>query len=241
MNELATEERPSFYGKRLLLASPVYGPRDPLIAKYLMAAIMTASNYGVRWAGDASSIRLSWEAGRDTAAKVAIESGADGVVWIDDDMRIPADAILNLLALEKDFTSGMYFQKVPPYWPLVAMFDGQTFQWLAEYPRNNGRQLVEVDGVGFGCAYTSTKLLKAIAEKHGKIFEWTKYSEDFTFCLRAGELGMKPWVDLSLKCGHSPLEPTFITEDDFLREKDRVLEEVTLENGGEKHGRNVQA
>lgn len=207
--------RQSFDGIRLALATPSYGPRDPHLEKHLRAAIMTASNAGIKWAGDVSSIRMAWEAGRDAAAKAAIESGADGLVWIDDDMKIPPEAIVKLVAHEKDFTSGMYFQKSPPYWPLVAMYDGKTFQWLAEYPDKN--QLVEVDGVGFGCCYTSTKLLKALKDNHGKIFEWTDYSEDFTFCLRAGELGMKPWVDTTIKCGHSPLEPTFITEEDFQR------------------------
>lgn len=220
--------RPSFYGMRLALAAPVYGPRDPLIGKHLMAAVMSASNAGVRWAGDVSSIRMGWEVGRDLAAKAAIRAGADGVIWFDDDVKVPPDAILKLLAAERDFVSGLYFQKFPPHWPLVAMFDGKSFQWLADYPRDKN-QLVEVDGVGFGCTYTSVKLLKKLKADYGKVFEWTQFSEDFTFCLRAGEAGMKPWVDTSLKCGHSPLEPSFITEEDFLRTR-----EVTLKSFGIK-------
>lgn len=214
--------RPTFDGMRLALASPVYGYREPLILKHVMAAVMTASNAGIKWVGDVSSIRMGWEAGRDLAAKAAIKSGADGVVWFDDDVMPPADAIIRLVAHGKDFTSGMYFQKYPPHWPLVAMFDGKSFQWLADYPKDTN-QLVEVDGVGFGCAYTSVKLLKKLKADYGRIFEWTQFSEDFTFCLRAGEAGMKPWVDTSLKCGHSPLEPTFITEEDFLRVREETL------------------
>ena len=220
----------AWHGMKLALAAPVYGPRDPLIGKHLMTAVMTASNHGIKWVGDVSSIRLAWEAGRDLAAKAAIRAGADGVVWFDDDVKVPPDAILKLVAPGKDFTSGLYFQKTPPHWPLVAMFDGRSFQWLADYPREKG-QLVEVDGVGFGCAYTSVKLLKTLKARHGKVFEWTKYSEDFTFCLRAGEAGMKPWVDTSIKCGHSPLEPHFITEKDFLRAKSDTLEPLVLSKG----------
>jgi hypothetical protein len=207
--------RPPFLGVKLALAVPSYGPLDPHIDKHLRAAVMTASNAGIRWAGDVSSIRMGWEAGRDIAAKAAIDADADGVLWVDDDILLPADAFIRLVAHGKDFTSGMYFQKPPPHWPLVAMFDGKSFQWLAEYP--DTKQLVEVDGVGFGCAFTSTKLLRTLKARHGKIFEWTDFSEDFTFCLRAGEAGMKPWVDTTIKCGHSPLEPTFVTEEDFQR------------------------
>lgn len=206
-------------GLKVALATPSYGPRDPHIEKHLRAAMMTASNAGVKWAGDVSSIRMAWEAGRDMSAKAAIRAGADGVIWVDDDLRIPPETFVKLLAHEKDFTSGMYFQKVPPHWPLVAMFDGNSFQWLADYPDKD--QLVEVDGVGFGCCYTSTKLLKALREKHGRIFEWSDYSEDFTFCLRARELGMKPWVDTTIKCDHSPMEPGFVGEAEFLACKEQ--------------------
>lgn len=213
--------RPSFFGMKLALAAPTYGPRDPHIAKHLMAAVMSASNAGVKWVGDVSAIRMGWDAGRDFAAKAAINGGADGVLWVDDDVKLPPEAFIKLLAAGKDFVSGLYFQKYHPHWPLVAMYDGRSFQWLADYPKIN--QLAEVDGVGFGCAFTSTKLLKVLKARYGKIFEWTDYSEDFTFCLRAGEAGMKPWVDTSLKCEHSPLEPSYVTEADFLRVREDIV------------------
>lgn len=207
---------------KLALAVPSYGPLDPHIDKHLRVAMMTASNHGITWAGDVSSIRMGWADGRDRAARAAIETDADGVFWMDDDIFLPAAAIVQLASHGKDFASGMYFQKFPPHWPLVAMFDGKTFQWLREYPE--GDHLVEVDGVGFGCAYTSTKLLRALKDKHGKVFEWTKYSEDFTFCLRAGELGMRPWVDTGIKCAHSPLDPKQVTEQDYIAARKVMVE-----------------
>jgi hypothetical protein len=218
---------------KLCLAVPSYGPIDPHIDKRLRAAIMTASNHGVTWAGDVSSVRLGWADGRDIAAKSALNTDADGVFWMDDDILIPPEAIIKLVSYGKDFTSGMYHQKVPPYWTLVAMFDGKSFQWLREYPDEN--VLTEVDGVGFGCCFTSTKLLRAIKSEYGKCFEWggrvpqvkgdkTSFSEDFTFCLRAGAMDMKPWVDLSVKCGHSPLEPKAVTEADFLTTRQAMAE-----------------
>jgi len=226
--------RPVFDGLKLALAAPLYGPRDPHVAKHLMAAVMTASNAGVKWVGDVSSIRMGWEAGRDVAAKAAIKAGADGVFWVDDDVKLPPEALVKLLAAEKDFVSGLYFQKYPPHWPLVAMYDGRSFLWLQDYPKVN--QVVEVDGVGFGCAYTSTKLLKVLKARYEKIFEWTDYSEDFTFCLRAGEAGMKPWVDTTIKCGHSPLEPTYITEEDFFRARKAVIDGNLHEREREDRG-----
>lgn len=202
---------------RLALAVPTYGPIDPHIDKHLRAAIMTASNHGIQWAGDVSTIRVGWVDARNGAVDAAIEAGADGIFWMDDDILLPPQAIVQLVSYEKDFTSGVYYQKFFPHWPLCAMFNGKKFAWFRDLPEDN--KIFEVDGIGFGCAFTSMKLLKALKEKYEKPFAWgdTKgeFSEDFTFCLRAGELGMKPWVDTGIKCGHSPLEPHFVTEANF--------------------------
>ena len=94
-------------GLKVALATPSYGPRDPHIEKHLRAAMMTASNAGVQWAGDVSSVRMAWEAGRDMSAKSAIKAGADGVLWVDDDLRIPPETFVKHLAQGKDLTSGM--------------------------------------------------------------------------------------------------------------------------------------
>jgi hypothetical protein len=211
---------------KLALAVPSYGPIDPHIDKALRVAIMTASNHGITWAGDVSTIRVGWVEGRNGALDAALESGADGLFWMDDDILLPPNAIIQLASYGKDFTSGMYFQKFFPHWPLFAMFNGVKFNWFRDFPDES--KLFEVDGVGFGCAFTSAKLLKALKDKFEKPFEWTEFSEDFTFCLRAGELGMKPWVDSGIKCGHSHLLPAFVTEENF-RAAGKAMENTVVD------------
>ncbi len=148
---------------KLALAVPSYGPIDPHIDKALRVAIMTASNHGITWAGDVSTIRVGWVEGRNGALDAALESGADGLFWMDDDILLPPNAIIQLASYGKDFTSGMYFQKFFPHWPLFAMFNGVKFNWFRDFPDES--KLFEVDGVGFGCAFTSAKLLKALKDK----------------------------------------------------------------------------
>lgn len=214
---------------KIALASPTYGAPDPLAQKHLRVAMMVASNNGVKWTGDVSSIRMGWADGRDRTAKSIIdEPDCDGIFWVDDDILLPSQAIIQLVSYGKDFTSGVYFQKVPPHYPLIAAFNGDTFNWLVDYTQLGENVIAEVDGVGFGCAFTSMKLLRAIRDKHDKIFEWTRYSEDFTFSLRAGELGMKPWVDTGIKCRHGH-EVQYIGEEEFLIHRKTNKEAV---NGG---------
>lgn len=204
---------------KIAIASPSYGPRDPEVEKHLRAAIMTASNHGVKWVGDVSAVRQNFVDARNTAALGALELEADGVIWVDDDILIPADAIIKMVSYEKDFVSGLYFQKYPPYHPVVFAWTGKLFSFLHSLPEHD--VLAEVDGVGFGCVYTSAKLLKAVLDKYEKPFEWREFSEDLTFCRRANEVGCRPWVDTSIRCGHGH-QVHYIGTEDFLKYKEEA-------------------
>lgn len=189
--------------KKLVIACPTYGPVDPRAAKSLRVAIMHAGANGISWVGDVSPDRMGWEAARNTAADAAIENGADGIMWVDSDMILPAFAITRLVQLGVDFASGMYFQRLPPYYPLVGKFNGENFSWVVEWPEN---VVFQADGIGFGCAYTSTKLLKDMMTlPEGEEKSWfrrTRYSEDLSFCVSAAKLGVKPHIDTAIMCGH---------------------------------------
>jgi hypothetical protein len=188
--------------------------------------MMHAAAHGAVWVGDVSPDRMAFDAARNAAAKAAIDSGADGVVWIDSDMILPSNAITRLVDYGLDFVSGVYFQRVAPHWPLCSNFNNtlNTFQWMLKWPRD---VIFPTDGVGFGCCYTSVDLLNRIsAQSNFKKDTWFEYrrcstcednfSEDFTFCLRAAKVGSQPFVDTGLLLGHLG-EPEVITVDHFLR------------------------
>ena len=50
-------------------------------------------------------------------------------------------------------------------------------------------------------------------------FRWTKFSEDFEFCLGATAYRLRLWMDTGLVCGHLP-EPTAIGAQDFYTIRD---------------------
>lgn len=192
----------------LTLAIPTYGPTDPRHNRCVRMAVAHAASHGVNWIGDVSTDRVVHDGARNTAAKASVEVGADGIVWIDSDMIIPIDGITRLVSYtnEHDFVSGIYFQRHPNHFPLVYSYDKEidAFRHMLNWPVG---LIFPADAVGFGFCYTSTAMLKRMREELPEEtakgwFNWTKFSEDITFCYRAAKLGYHPYVDTSLLCGH---------------------------------------
>jgi GT2 family glycosyltransferase len=220
---------------KIVLAHPSYGAVDPHISKALRVAIMSASRHH-EWIGDVSAIRQGWVGARNQAVKDTLaEAGeCDGIVWVDDDVLLPPTAITRLLSYGKDFVTGIVYQKFGDYNPLVARWAGKGFQWWREFPEN---VLAPADGCGFGCCYTSTKMLRAIAELPPKAPKGESYfrpdgwfhqfpaewfgrretdeevpmSEDFSFCVRAKVAGYQLYADTGLMCPHM-IGPKFSTQ-----------------------------
>lgn len=185
---------------KLIFSSPTYGPIDPQALKSQRVAIMHAANNGHKWVGDASPDKMKFDVARNYVVKSALdaakEHSADAVFWCDSDVILPAYAISRLASYEKDFITGIYFQRHFPHCPLIANFTGKHFQFYADWEKDS---LVPIDGCGFGCVLTSTKLLEAIDHQW---FDYREFSEDFDFCLKAKEKGFQLWVDTGVLCGH---------------------------------------
>lgn len=221
--------------KYLLYATPTYGPVDPTFEQNHRTAIMRAANRGIAWVGDASVDRMGWSAARnrivETALEVAETDKVDGVFWVDSDIMIPAETIHRLTEYNLDFVSGLYFQRSAPYWPLFAHLNKKmAFEWPAVYPEN---VVAPCDGVGFGCVYTSIDLLRKVSAlpeckedgPFGGDFGKRSYGEDFTFCLRAKKVGIRPHVDTSVKCDHH-IGPDFSNETLYMSVGGRLAREM---------------
>lgn len=184
---------------RVVLASPTYGPVNPEVHSNQLRAVMHAARCGVTWMGTGSADRVGWEAARNQPVTEILASGdVDGVIWADSDMMVPSEAYARLVSYGYDFVSGLYFQRMAPFWPNVFVYNDKikAFDRVHDYTPNT---VFPVGGFGFGLCYTSAKLLRALPKNP---FKFGEFSEDLTFCKRASDAGFQPYVDTGILCEH---------------------------------------
>jgi hypothetical protein len=186
---------------KLILASPTYGPVDPYALRTQRAAVMHASRNGHEWLGDCSPDRQPYAAARNNAVQGVIdkEDMSDAaIVWVDSDVILPLDGITRLASYDKDFVTGIYFQRGDNHWPLIAHYNKEmnNFNWVIKWPKN---VLAPIDGCGFGFVLTSMNMLRKMDPPW---FKFEKFSEDLSFCLKAKEAGFQLYVDTAILCGH---------------------------------------
>jgi hypothetical protein len=208
----------------LIFASPTYGPVEAPARNSQFAAIMKATRNGVTWVGPACPEKQKFDVARNQVVRSALDSPdqVDGIFWCDSDIVLPVDAV-RIACYGKDFVTGFYYQKSPPYWPLVGARHKTGFTWLTSWPED---VVLAVDGCGFGCVYTSMAMIRKMDVPH---FEYNaEVSEDLFFCRKAAELGFQLFADTGVQCGHLPT-PEPVTQKHFDSVKDRLHEFITPE------------
>jgi hypothetical protein len=225
---------------KAVLVTPTYGNVDPLCAKDLRVAMMTASNHGLHWTADASPDRVGFAAARNEGANLTWKLGkdeTDGAMWIDSDIRMHPAEILRLLDSVKkqkaDFATGVYHQRGPLYQPVFYHFSKpkKKFQPFMDYPSNSW---YPIEGCGFGFVWTSWTLLDKI--RNLKTFDKAEgwfpdkrdlpegFGEDLEFCRHAMNAGVQLYVNTAVMLGHTG-EPRVIYRKDFIDEHERWLAE----------------
>lgn len=136
--------------------------------------------------------------------------GPTHVLFVDSDMVFPANALKRLLKHDKAIVGGLYFNRRPPYAPLLMRANHKSWHseesllgHLYNYPVG---QLVDVDATGCGFLLVKTDVFADTYSGHPNQPGWFDklpgLSEDFSFCVRAIEKGHQVFVDTSLSLGH---------------------------------------
>lgn len=154
---------------------------------------------------------------REQFAKSVLETGADYLFMIDDDMLAPPDLFYQLAKNDKDICAALAFTRNPDHKPVIydviEGFDPMTKKdyyinkFAMNYPRNT---LVQCDAVGFGAVLIKRRVIEAMKEP--RFMGLTGCGEDITFCHKAKKLGFEVWMDTRVKLGHLGA-PTIITEE----------------------------
>lgn len=151
--------------------------------------------------------RMSIDNMRNTAAKIAIESNADYLLFIDDDVLVPLDALSRLLAANADIAAGWTLIRGYPFKNMFFRYTDETKTNLENYPDSafvyDEFGNIPCDAVGFSCVLIKVDLLKKIQVPY---FVTGPYNtEDIYFCLKARlvEPDLKIVVDPRILTSHN--------------------------------------
>lgn len=157
---------------------------------------------------DGTSGRMFTPMAREKLAIQAIESGADYLFMVDDDMVAPFDLYERLRRHSVDVVAALAFTRNPPFlavlyetasgWDPVLKRGYYLTNWIRNWPRN---KLVECDAVGFGAVLIKTAILKKMKPPYFMCSSGT--GEDIWFCIRAKkEADARIFMDTSTEIGH---------------------------------------
>ena len=152
---------------------------------------------------------------RNSLVATAIDGKCDYILWLDSDMVFPPDTLERLLADAEennlDFVSGLCFKRVSPTCPTILKdlywsqddkgFIDRGCTFYKDYPKDS---LFEVQGAGAAVLLTRVSIYSDVVKTFGIApFEpLPAMGEDFSFCWRLKECGIKMWCDSRLKIGH---------------------------------------
>ena len=146
---------------------------------------------------------------------------ATHILFWDDDCIPQPDAILRLWLQNEPIVSGLYFQKGPPFHPLMSLkVNTQTnevgYTHLIQWKEG---QSYYVDGIGMGFVLIRRDVFQDL---DWPPFEFTEFSEDYAFCTKLREAGYKIKVDTSVQLTH--LAQNYpVGEENFKRHQDNLI------------------
>lgn len=164
----------------------------------------------------------------------ALARDATHIWFIDCDHVLPRGTLEELLKMDCDIASALYFEKGIPIWPIIRKWDNETKTFIkTDEIQWNG--VMEVDGIGLGCCLIKADVFKKLEKPW---FKWVwegeelKCSEDLYFCKKAKEAGYKILVNTKFVVGH---QGGLVTEKEFLAYQDmRDSEKAYVEHNREK-------
>ena len=155
----------------------------------------------------------------------------DYLLFIDSDQIFPEDTLVRLASHNVPICGTLVVGKSPPHYPVTAYgnpTDG--FQPILNWPKD---ALIEADVTGFGCILIKREVFEAFPEGNPfrKVFSEKldkNLGEDWSFCIRARELGFKIHVDTSLPIGHKG--SYFYTVEDYIQNYQRDIIQQSMSN-----------
>lgn len=145
---------------------------------------------------DASTILLTQ---RERLATMALELGAEYMLWLDSDIVFPATTAVRLMAHNEPVVTANYVRR---QFPCKGVAYETIGDWENPLPFDVQDGLVTVEGIGMGCVLMKTEIFEKIPKPWFE-FGWSPESNDFLgedmmLWQKVNALGYEVKVDTSL-------------------------------------------
>ena len=145
---------------------------------------------------DASTVLLTQ---RERLASLALEFGAEYMLWLDSDVVFPATTAVRLLSHNEDVVAANYVRR---QLPAKGGASEKIGQWHKPLGFEVQDELVPVEGVGMGCMLMKTDIFLELSKPWFE-FEWTPSSNDFlgedmVLCRKIAATGRQIKIDTAL-------------------------------------------
>lgn len=151
--------------------------------------------------------RMSIDRMRNITAKIALDTNADYLMFVDDDVLIPLNTLQNLIACNADVAAGWTIIRGYPYKNMFFRWVDDTKLNLANLDTKDitfdERGDIPVDAVGFSCVLIKTSALRKVASPYFVTGPFN--TEDIYYCvkLRQADPTAKIVVNPSVKTAHN--------------------------------------
>lgn len=151
--------------------------------------------------------RMSIDNARNQAALYAMNTDCDYLMFIDDDVLIPENTLVELLKADKDIIAGLVMIRGFPFnvmafkWEKDDQGNPKNLGYFNDLPKERG--IVECDAVGFSCCLIKMDIIKALEPPY--FVTGKSNTEDVYFCLKVKDiLDPQPGIFMhtGVECGH---------------------------------------
>ena len=218
---------------RISVAIPTYSDLPPEAALSVTRACLVAQKRGYDIDSVGCTQRELLCHARNRIIEGFLSTSATHLFCLDADIVLPNYALTALVEADQDVVTGIYFQKEPPYRPVIMVKGGFSrrrkkerglHSFIIEWPENT---IFPIDAAGMGCCLIKREVFEKIKAPW---FAWTEESgEDIGFFMRLRKENVPIFCHSGVICGH--VKSKVVDLSDFKGSNLEVSKQIQVSSG----------